>query len=136
MVAISNTGGVRGRHDAHRRSRGRAARRHWRARRLGVDPLKQDLVDQARDGLSSLFTTIFLILGLFSIAAGILLIVLIFTMLAAERRSEMGMARAVGTQRRQLIQQFIAEGTGYALLAGLVGSALGVAAAVGIALRR
>ncbi len=61
--------------------------------------------------------------GLFSIAAGILLIVLIFAMLAAERRAEMGMARAVGTQRRQLIQQFVAEGTGYALLAGLVGAA-------------
>jgi putative ABC transport system permease protein len=42
-------------------------------------------------------------------------------MLAAERRSEMGMARAVGTHRRQLIQQFVAEGAGYALLAGIVG---------------
>ena len=48
-------------------------------------------------------------------------------MLAAERRPEMGMARAVGAQRRQLIQQFVAEGSGYALLAGLVGAALGVA---------
>src|SRR3712207_9453875 len=46
----------------------------------------------------------------------------------------MGMARAVGAQRRQLIQQFVAEGSGYALLAGLVGAALGVAAAVVIAL--
>ncbi len=54
-------------------------------------------------------------------------------MLAAERRPEMGMARAVGTHRRQLIQQFIAEGSGYALLAGLVGAALGVAATYGIA---
>ncbi len=53
-------------------------------------------------------------------------------MLAAERRSEMGMARAVGAHRRQLIQQFIAEGSGYAILAGLVGSALGVVAALGI----
>jgi putative ABC transport system permease protein len=48
-------------------------------------------------------------------------------MLAAERRPEMGMARAVGQQRRQLIQQFIAEGSGYALLSGLVGAAVGVA---------
>src|SRR3712207_6746584 len=46
----------------------------------------------------------------------------------------MGMARAVGAQRRQLIQQFVAEGSGYALLAGLVGAALGVAATVAIAL--
>ena len=75
---------------------------------------------------ASVFTSFFLVLGLFSIAAGILLIVLIFTMLAAERRSEMGMARAVGAHRAQLIQQFVAEGSGYALLAGLVGAALGV----------
>src|SRR5215208_6420567 len=79
------------------------------------------------------FTTIFVVLGLFSIASGVLLIVLIFTMLASERRAEMGMERAVGTQRRQLIQQFIAEGSVYALGAGLVGAALGVLAAVGIA---
>ncbi len=43
------------------------------------------------------------------------------------------MARAVGTQRKQLIQQFIAEGAGYAILAGIIGSGLGVAASVGIA---
>jgi putative ABC transport system permease protein len=99
---------------------------------LGIDAIKDDRVGTAED-FSTIFTAIFLILGLFSIAAGILLIVLIFTMLAAERRSEMGMERAVGAQRGQLVQQFIAEGSGYAILAGLVGSALGVAAAIGIA---
>src|SRR5262249_55055263 len=60
------------------------------------------------------------------------LIILIFSMLAAERRPEMGMARAVGAQRRQLIQQFVSEGTGYAIFAGLVGAALGVGAALAI----
>jgi putative ABC transport system permease protein len=99
---------------------------------VGVDPVKQDRVD-ASEAFSAVFTGVFLILGLFSIAAGVLLIVLIFTMLAAERRSEMGMERAVGAQRRQLIQQFVSEGSGYAIVAGVVGSALGVAAAIGIA---
>jgi putative ABC transport system permease protein len=99
---------------------------------IGVDPIKQDRVDAAEE-ISTVFTSVFLILGLFSIAAGILLIVLIFTMLAAERRPEMGMERAVGTQRRQLIQQFVSEGSAYALIAGVVGSALGVAAALGLA---
>lgn len=99
---------------------------------LGVDAIKRYSVDDG-EKIASNFTSIFLILGLFSIAAGLLLIVLIFTMLAAERRSEMGMARAVGTHRKQLIQQFVSEGAGYALLAGLVGSALGVGASVGIA---
>jgi putative ABC transport system permease protein len=45
----------------------------------------------------------------------------------------MGMERAVGAHRRQLVQQFVAEGSGYALLAGLVGAALGVGATFGIA---
>ncbi len=99
---------------------------------LGVDPIRQDRMDTA-ERTSTAFTSLFLILGLFSISAGILLIVLIFTMLAAERRAEMGMERAIGTHRRQLVQQFVSEGSVYAILAGLVGSALGVVAAVGIA---
>jgi putative ABC transport system permease protein len=78
--------------------------------------------------VANVFTSLFLVLGLFSIGVGILLIVLIFTMLAAERRPEMGMARAVGQRRRQLIQQFVSEGTSYALLAGGVGVALGIVA--------
>src|SRR5215203_1793405 len=98
---------------------------------LGVDPIKQDRIDYG-ETIATLFTTVFLVLGLFSVAAGILLIVLIFTMLAAERRPEMGMARAVGAHRRQLIQQFVAEGATYALLAGLVGVALGILATYGI----
>jgi hypothetical protein len=100
---------------------------------LGVDEIKANAIDDA-ETFAQIFTGLFLVLGLFSIAVGILLIVLIFTMLAAERRSEMGMARAIGAHRRQLIQQFIAEGSGYAILAGLVGAALGVVATVAIAL--
>ncbi|HEV2126995.1 MAG TPA: FtsX-like permease family protein [Thermomicrobiales bacterium] len=100
---------------------------------LGINTIKQDLVDQAEQ-IANIFVTFFVVFGLFSIAVGILLIVLIFTMLAAERRSEMGMERAVGAQRRMLIQQFLSEGAGYALLAGLVGTMLGALAAVGIGL--
>ncbi len=85
---------------------------------LGVVPIKQMNADNA-EMTASLFVTLFIVFGLFSIAVGILLIVLIFTMLAAERRTEMGMERAVGAQRRQLIQQFIAEGAGYTLISGL-----------------
>ena len=59
----------------------------------------------------SLFTTF----GSFSIAAGILLIFLIFVMLAAERRGELGIARAVGTRRGHLVQMFVFEGLAYDL---------------------
>ena len=54
----------------------------------------------------SVFTTF----GSFSIAAGILLIFLIFVMLSAERRSELGIARAVGTRREHLVQMFVVRG--------------------------
>lgn len=99
---------------------------------VAVDTIKQTAEEQSA-AISSGLTGLFLVLGLFSIAVGVLLIILIFSMLAAERRAEMGMARAVGQQRRHLIQQFIAEGSGYALLSGLVGAAAGSAVIYGLA---
>jgi putative ABC transport system permease protein len=99
---------------------------------LGVDPVKAATVEDG-ESIATMFTTIFLVLGLFSVVSGLLLIVLIFSMLAAERRPEMGMARAVGMRSSQLTRQFISEGAGYALIAGLIGALLGAAASVGIA---
>src|SRR5690606_22339421 len=72
---------------------------------------------------------LFLVLGLFSMAAGVMLIFMIFVMLAAERRSEMGIARAVGAQRGHLVQSFLAEGMAYSLFAGIIGVAAGIGAA-------
>ncbi|CAA9555688.1 MAG: hypothetical protein AVDCRST_MAG70-1266 [uncultured Thermomicrobiales bacterium] len=97
----------------------------------GVAAIKQDGLAEA-EGMAQGMTGIFLVLSLFSVAAGVLLIVLIFTMLAAERRPEMGMTRALGAQRRQLIEQFMAEGAGYALPSGIVGALLGVVLSAGI----
>jgi putative ABC transport system permease protein len=96
-----------------------------------VEKIKQDNVAEAEE-IGNLFVTFFLILGMFSIASGILLIFMIFVMLAAERKPEMGMARAVGAQRGNLVQAFLAEGMAYNLIAGIIGSALGVAAAIGL----
>ena len=63
--------------------------------------------------------------GTFSVVAGILLIFLIFVMLAAERKTEMGVSRAIGTQRTNLIQMFLFEGVAYDLAAAAVGRAAG-----------
>ena len=81
--------------------------------------------DEAGSAFMAFFTTF----GSFSIAAGVLLIFLIFVMLAAERRSELGIARAVGTRRGHLVQMFVFEGVAYDLAAALVGAALGAAVA-------
>ncbi|MXY37001.1 MAG: ABC transporter permease, partial [Dehalococcoidia bacterium] len=90
-----------------------------------VQPLKKDAIEIAKL-VGSVFTTVFIIFGLFSIAAGILLIFLIFIMLAAERKPEMGMARAVGAKRRHLVESFLAEGMGYDLGAAIVGLVAGI----------
>ena len=96
-----------------------------------VQTPKQDGLTFA-DAAGTEFSSVFIVFGLFSIAAGIMLIFLIFVMLAAERRAEMGMARAIGTKRRHLIQQFLFEGYAYDLGAALVGIAVGVGVGLGM----
>ena len=87
--------------------------------------LKQQVVDRANE-IGSLFVSIFTTFGLFSIGAGLLLIFLIFSMLAAERKSEMGMARAVGMQRGHLVGMFTVEGAIYGIGSAIVGAVVGV----------
>ncbi len=91
---------------------------------LDVDPAKRDAIEAA-DEAGSAFMAFFTTFGTFSIAAGILLIFLVFVMLAAERRGELGIARAVGTRRGHLVQTFTFEGAAYDVLAALVGALLG-----------
>ena len=78
----------------------------------------------------SIFTTF----GSFSIAAGILLIFLIFVMLSAERRTRARHRARVGTRREHLVQMFVFEGLAYDLGAAAVGAALGVAVAFAMVL--
>ncbi|MFI5283815.1 MAG: ABC transporter permease [Candidatus Dormibacterales bacterium] len=89
---------------------------------------KADAVTFAQTG-GVFITAALLGVSFFSIAVGILLIFLIFVMLAAERRAEMGMSRAVGLKRRHLTQMFLFEGTTYTLASSIVGAALGVGVA-------
>ncbi len=77
-----------------------------------------------------IFARIFALFALFALAISLLLIFLIFVLLAAERRVEMGMARAIGVQRRHLILMFLFEGTVYDLLASLIGLAVGIGVGV------
>jgi putative ABC transport system permease protein len=92
---------------------------------LVADPVKKDAIDQA-DSRGETFSTLFVLFGQFSVAAGMLLIFLIFVMLAAERKHELGIARAVGMQRGALVRAFAFEGALYALVASAIGSVAGV----------
>jgi putative ABC transport system permease protein len=80
----------------------------------------------------TVFSSIFTIFGIFSILAGVLLIFLIFVMLAAERRSELGMARAIGVHRRHIVQSFVTEGMLYDVVAAALGLALGLLVSFGM----
>jgi putative ABC transport system permease protein len=98
---------------------------------LEAAPAKQDALEAA-DAEGSMMMSLFTTFGSFSIIAGILLVFLIFVMLSAERRGEMGIARAIGTRRGHLVQMFVYEGLAYDLLAAAAGAALGIAAAFGM----
>lgn len=90
-----------------------------------VQDIKHELLREA-DAAGTGISSFFLIFSTFSIASGILLIFLIFVLLAGARKSEMGMARAVGAKRRHLIQMFVFEGTAYALVSAAIGVVLGL----------
>ena len=92
---------------------------------FAIVPVKKTQVDNATEGVSQL-SQIFILLGTFTIVAGILLIVNIFVMLAEERKGEMGVARALGMRRTNLVQSFVAEGLLYAVLAAAVGTLAGL----------
>ena len=94
---------------------------------LGVDELKQSGLQLAAL-IGSFFVTFFTIFGSFSIIVGLLLIFLVFVMLAAERSNEMGIARAIGTKRRHLVQMFTFEGVAYSIGAAIVGTVAGIVA--------
>ncbi|MEX2227964.1 MAG: FtsX-like permease family protein [Dehalococcoidia bacterium] len=128
FIAISNDGGVREGMELTDEVEPEIAAL-LQGTRLNTQPIKQDTVEAANE-ISSVFTTIFVVLGLFSIAAGMMLIFLIFVMLAAERKVEMGMVRAVGTKRSHLVQIFMSEGMVYNLGAAAVGCLLGIGVSV------
>jgi putative ABC transport system permease protein len=112
--------------------RDRVSRLYGDLSELAVNDIKRDTLDMGELAANA-FTTIFIVAGLFGITAGLVLIFLIFIMLAAERKSEMGMVRAVGAQRGHLVEMFVFEGTAYDLAAAAVGVTLGVVIGIIIA---
>ena len=95
---------------------------------LNVSPIKLRMIEATEDAGEN-FSMLFLIFGSFVIFSGILLVMNIFVMLADERKSEMGMARAIGMQRNDLRVLFVQEGA----LLGMISSAFGSLVGVGVA---
>jgi putative ABC transport system permease protein len=102
------------------------------ARGLVVDQLLVNALAAANEAGSSI-STLFLVLGLFSIVAGAMLIVGIFVLLAEERKGEMGVLRALGLKGRELVYSFFFEGLAYSAGSALAGTLLGVGVGYGLA---
>lgn len=92
---------------------------------LSVIEVKREGLDQA-DEYGSVVTTVFLVLGIFSLGAAILLIHLIFALLAADRSAELATLRSLGMGRRQITGIFLIEGLLYAILGAGLGALAGV----------
>ena len=90
--------------------------------------LRNDKQSALREGGGGPSTgDIFLMFSSFAILAGVMLIINIYAMLAEERRTEMGIMRAVAFKRQQLVMTFAYEGFVYSAIASVVGAVIGAA---------
>ncbi|MDP8959769.1 MAG: ABC transporter permease, partial [Actinomycetota bacterium] len=125
LALVSNRGGVIEGADLTDQVVELVARRISKVQGAEVDPTKQQVLETAEE-VGGEFSSLFLSIGAFAVIAGVLLVVNIFVMLAEERKGELGMMRAIGMRRGQLVRSFTIEGTLYALVASLVGALLGI----------
>ena len=124
VVFVSNSGGVT---DSHQHSQAvedalGALLQDADARGdFQVWPVKSEILDQQ----FSIGDT-FLTFSLFVIVAGVMLVLNIYAMLAEERRTEMGVMRALGLRREHLVRLYVYEGLLYSLGAALLGVLVGL----------
>jgi putative ABC transport system permease protein len=124
VVAVSNAGGVI--EGAARTGQvKRAIEAALGERPSNVLESKQDLLKVAESS-GEQFTQLFGGIGFFSVLAGVVLLVNIFVMLAQERKTELGMLRAVGLRRSGLVGSFSVEGWLYALGSAALGTVAGL----------
>ena len=82
-----------------------------------------------KDGLG-FFRTALLVFGLVSLFVGAFIIFNTFSIIVAQRTQELGLLRALGASRRQVLTSVIVE----AFVTALVASAVGIVAGIGIAI--
>jgi putative ABC transport system permease protein len=137
VIRISAPGGIRDSVPAAERA-APVLRRAVRSLNGGV-PLAVTEA-KAKEADSAIENTVFiraLLIGMSAlvVAAGAALVVNLIGMLAEERRSRMGVLRALGLKRRGLVGLSVIEGAWYSLAAGIVGVVVGMLAGRFIASR-
>ena len=88
---------------------------------------------EARAAAQSAYTSLFLGLGAVALLVGGVGIANVLVISVLERRSEIGLRRALGARRRHIAQQFFAEALTLSALGGAAGVALGAAVTAGYA---
>jgi putative ABC transport system permease protein len=94
---------------------------------LEVREAKAHEIDSA-EGSSVLFRAMLIGMSALVVAVGAALMVNLIGMLAQERRSRLGVLRALGLKRGRLVGLSVTEGALYSLAAGVAGTAIGAAA--------
>ena len=125
VIVVSNVGGVEDGHLATDAAIQELGAVLGPGHPYTIEAVKRDGIETA-DRLSSQLTDLFTLLGVFTVIAGLMLITSIVVMLAEERKTEMGIQRAVGLRRAHLTQVFSLEGFLYALAAAAIGTLAGL----------
>ncbi|MBN1374485.1 ABC transporter permease [Candidatus Dojkabacteria bacterium] len=95
----------------------------WDTVKVIVGERKSDALDGYGAGV---FADMFLILSMFGVLAGIILLVNIFAMLADERKTELGILRAIALTRSKLTLIFGYESIIYSFFSAIVGMCFGI----------
>jgi putative ABC transport system permease protein len=125
VVRVSATGGLRPARSAFPELRAAVARLALSG--LEARDSKRAEVDEKRKG-TEFIKTFLVAMSVLVMAAGAALVVNLISMLAEERRTQLGILRALGITRRRLVTLSIIEGAVYSLAAAAVGTGAGILA--------
>jgi len=90
---------------------------------LKIETVKTNRISQAGNANIGY---LFLFLSVFSIVAGIFLMISTYSMMAKEREMELGMLRALGFYRSDIMKMFFLEGIFYSFLSSTMGIIMGI----------
>jgi len=88
-------------------------------------PIRDDLTEDISEGFSD-FETILYFFGSFVVLSGIILIVNIGLMNVEERKRTIGVLRAIGMEKKQIISHFMFESIILGIIAAFIGAAFGI----------